>query len=350
MSIKGSSQKQINIFFTRQNDDVRKIMWNEAVERRIHELGWNISFNEKGELSEQDLADELEGIDALITTWGAPRLTETALSKADSLQIVGHAAGSVAFTVSDALWDHGVTVTTANSLMAEIVAEYNVMMTIAGLRKVMDYMRCGDTTKWDTFAKIKHITAPCNAIIGIWGYGDVAKNLIKLLKPFKPKELLVCDDYLSEEEAKKLGIRKVDLMELFEQSDVVHLAQGLIPETVARIGRKELSALKDGAILINSARAHLIDTDALYQELETGRFCAILDVLPEEPLSKSSPLHKYKKVFFTPHTASFGAEHLFVPLIIDEFERFFRGEPLEHEITRERAKHMTQLTPEKVRS
>ena len=347
MPTRCESGGKVTLFFTRKNDDLRTTMWHKGVERRIHELGWDARLNQRGELSEDDLSDELQGVDALITTWETPKLTERTLSRANSLRIVGHAAGSVAFIATDAIWDRNIAVTTANSLIAERVAAYNVMMTLFGLRKVMEYANCGDTDRWELAPNRKRIRGPSDAIIGIWGYGDVAKYLISFLKFSNPLEFLVCDEYLCEDEARRLKVRKVNISQLFEQSDVLHLLQSLTPATIGQIGQNELASLKDGAVLINSARAHLVDNDALRHELRTGRFYAILDVLPEEPLPKSDTLRTMRNVFFTPHTAGAGIEHLLVPFILEEFERFFQGKRLEHNVSRERAIHMTQLVPEK---
>lgn len=341
------AKRDVNVFFTRRDDDLRAVMWHAGVADRIRSLGWTARFNPSAsDLSDVDLADQLVGIDALVTTWGTPKLTERALSKADSLRIVAHAAGSVAFVVTEAVWDRGIVVTTANSLMAQRVAEYNVMMTLFGLRRVPEYAGCGDTRTWDRPANRRRVRGIRSSTIGIWGYGDVARHLLKLLRPFEPAALLVCDDYLSAQEAERAAIRKVTLGELFGQSDVVHLLQGLTPETYGAIGTDELRALRDGAVLVNSGRAHLVDTEALLRELQTGRFYVILDVLPEEPLPNSHPLRRLENVFVTPHNAGAGIEHLLVPYVLADVERYFDGEPLEHRIDRERAMHMTQLVPE----
>jgi phosphoglycerate dehydrogenase-like enzyme len=79
----------------------------------------------------------------------------------------------------------------------------------------------------------------------------------------------------------------------------------------------------------------------MLRELEKGRFTAILDVYHQEPLPESSPLHRMPNVILTPHNAGRPSWGRFVPLILEEFERFFSGRALKYEVSYERAMKMT---------
>ena len=95
-------------------------------------------------------------------------------------------------------------------------------------------------------------------------------------------------------------------------------------------------------MLINAGRADLVQYDALVEELARGRFTAILDVHHTEPVPQDSPFRKMPNVILTPHVAGRGRYDMYVPCVLDEFERFFAGEPLLHEIAADRAGSMTR--------
>src|SRR5690606_33131594 len=100
------------------------------------------------------------------------------------------------------------------------------------------------------------------------------------------------------------------------------------------IDAERLAAMKDGAVVINTARGNLVDTGALVAELETGRISAVLDVTTPEPLPADSRLFDLPNAFVTPHVAgSQGNELARMGLcIVEEAERLASGEPLAHRI------------------
>ena len=103
-----------------------------------------------------------------------------------------------------------------------------------------------------------------------------------------------------------LGARYTGLDELMAQSDYIIVQLPLNESTQGIIGRKQLAAVKPGSILINTARAHLVDRDALLEALDSGRLAAVaMDVGYAEPWSPDDPLLKYRdgRVIAMPHTA-----------------------------------------------
>jgi phosphoglycerate dehydrogenase-like enzyme len=126
----------------------------------------------------------------------------------------------------------------------------------------------------------------------------------------------------------------VTLSELLAGSDVVTLHAPLLPETRHMIGARELALMKDGATLINTARGGLVDHDALISELTAGRIHAVLDTTEPDVLPPTSPLYRLPNVLLTPHIAgSLGNEtQRLSDHIIDEVERYARGQPLRHRV------------------
>jgi phosphoglycerate dehydrogenase-like enzyme len=180
-----------------------------------------------------------------------------------------------------------------------------------------------------------------DCVIGVWGFGDVAKSYLDYVRILEPGEIIVCDDWMTEAMAAEAGVRKVSLEELFERADVIQLLQSLTEKSVGRIGTRELSAIKEGGVLVNAARAAIVDQGALVAETAKGRFTAILDVHHQEPLPDDSPFRSMPNVILTPHTAGREGQERYVAIMLEEFARLERGEALQYEITLERALAMT---------
>jgi phosphoglycerate dehydrogenase-like enzyme len=121
------------------------------------------------------------------------------------------------------------------------------------------------------------------------------------------------------------------LLELLAQSDVVVLAAPHTPETKRLIGRREVEAMKRGALLVNVARGKLIDDAAVIDALREGRLGgAALDVFTREPLEPESPYWDLPNVIVTPHTSGAMQDYWtpLVALFADNLRRFEDGRPL----------------------
>src|SRR5690606_32960603 len=99
------------------------------------------------------------------------------------------------------------------------------------------------------------------------------------------------------------GAELVPLADLLPRVDVLTLHAPALAATRHMIGRAELAALRDGAVLINTARGSVLDHDALLAECRDGRIDAVLDVTEPEPLPADSPLLTLDNVAVTPHIA-----------------------------------------------
>ena len=132
------------IVFMNQNPGVVDWFYRGPSKVRAEELGWDIRFNETGgALDAEQWAEMVADCNALLTTWGSPKIDNAILAKNDSLRIVAHVGGSVAAIVSDDLYDRGVRVSTANPLMARSVAEHCIMLMLMGTRRAHDHIKLG---------------------------------------------------------------------------------------------------------------------------------------------------------------------------------------------------------------
>ncbi|MFI9168239.1 hydroxyacid dehydrogenase [Streptomyces lincolnensis] len=279
-------------------------------------------------------ADALTRAEVLITGWGCPRLDAGVLAAAPGLRAVLHAAGSVRSLVGDALWERGITVSSAVTGNALPVAEYTLAMILLAGKDTFTHRERFRTTHGypTTHAETAH-TGNLGRRVGVIGASRVGRRLLELLRPFD-FSVLLHDPYVSPAEATALGAELLPLEDLLRHSDIVTLHAPDIPETYRMLDGDRLALVPDGGVLINTSRGALIDPDALTDELVSGRLHAILDVTEPEPLPAGSPLYRLPNVFLTPHIAgSLGNElERLGRIVVEEVERLAAGLPPVHEV------------------
>lgn len=288
-----------------------------------------------GTFDDDRAARLLADAEIIIGHWGCPTLDTTALALAPELRLLAYGAGSVKErgTVTNDVFARGVLVTSAAAGNAVPVAEYTlavILLANKGVFVTREWMRSPGSVSVRRPRPLGNYAKR----IGIVGASHVGRLVIDLLRPFE-LEVVVTDPYLTAAEAAALGVGRVELDELLRTSDIVSLHVPLLPVTEGMIGSEELAAMKEGAVLINTARGKVVDTDALVAELATGRISAVLDVTDPEPLGGDSPLLSMPNAFVTPHIAGTQGSEMarLGDLVIEEVERFCAGDPPRYPVT-----------------
>jgi phosphoglycerate dehydrogenase-like enzyme len=273
----------------------------------------------------------------LLTSWGAPRVDARALDLMPRLRAIVHAAGTVKPYISPEVFGRGVQVAAAAEANAIPVAEFTFAAIVFAAKRVGSFARAYLTRRDQTARQAATAAEPgANGIvIGVVGASRVGRRVLDLVTKNLDATVLLADPYLTGEEAASLGAAKTTLDDLVTRADIVTLHAPALPETRHMIDAGRLAAMKDNAVLINTARGMLVDTEALTEQLRTGRIEAVLDVTDPEPLPPGSPLFGLPNVLLTPHIA--GAMGNEVPRLlgqaIGEIERLAAGLPLEHPVT-----------------
>lgn len=187
--------------------------------------------------------------------------------------------------------------------------------------------------------------------IGVIGTGHIGQHVIRIAKGFE-MNVLAFDKFPNRSLAKTLGFSYSNLDNLLKHSDIVTLHIPLSKGTFHLINKKTISKMKTGAILINTSRGEIVDTDALLQSLENNKLSGLgLDVIEGEELIKEEKellhnmshlrakklkqivedhliLHK-QNVIFTPHIAFYSQEALnrILDCSINNIECFIKGKP-----------------------
>jgi phosphoglycerate dehydrogenase-like enzyme len=313
----------------------------DDVAARLEKLGevvWNGS--EKG-LSSEKLRDLLPGVDVCITGWITPCFDGYVLENADRMKLLAHTGGSVAPYVSDAFFERGIAVISGNRMYAEAVAEGVVAYILCALRALPHYNDLVQNGRWR--GEDAYNEGLLGKTIGLVGFGMVARFLVGMLKPFRNK-ILVYDPYVSDDVLADHGVQRAALEDVISGSRIISLHAPRTPGTYHMISRELLSRVADGALLINTARGSVVDEQALADELQKGRFKAVLDVFETEPLPAGSRLRGLQDVLLIPHMAgpTLDMRKLVTMDLIDDIENFFNGLPVKNEISREYAVSMTR--------
>lgn len=289
--------------------------------RRLEKLGEVRIFEGRPESLEAFLA-RLEGADvALVTHFRLP----PAVFEATALKLVSLARTGYDDVDLEAAARHGVAVANAPGYSNEAVAEHVFAMLLAFLRKIREADRsvregCFECTGFEG-------RELAGKTIGVVGMGRIGRLVAEIAACFG-MDVVAYD--LRPPPRPIEGIRLVSLDRLYEESDFITVHLPLTPETEGLIGREAFGRMKGGAVLVNTARGRVVDEDALVCALEGGLVAgACLDVFPEEPLPRDSPLPCLDNVLLTPHIAYNTAEakRQSMEVATGNIESFVAGKP-----------------------
>ena len=290
-----------------------------------------VSMNpEDRDLTEEEAARFLSGMDAAMSSWGSSRLTSAVLEAASGLKIWVHAAGSVKTKMCPEAWEKGIVLTSAAAAIAGDVAELTIGFITIGLRRIIPYMREMAANEPPDKAASRSLY---RKTVGVISASHVGRQVMELLQPYNVR-ILLYDPYVDSDQAKTFGAELVDLEKMARESDVVTCHAPALEQTYHMFNGTHFKLMKDDAIFVNTSRGNNIDEAALIEELEKGRLFALLDVSSPEPAMPDSPLRRLPNVALTPHVAGRPSFRL-GEMAVEELRRFYAGEPQMHQVTRD---------------
>lgn len=225
------------------------------------------------------------------------------LNHLKNLKFIGVARGGPVNINVKSATEHHVLVVNAPGRNGPAVAEFAVGLLLNLIRRIGAGEKSLRSGKWqsDLYNYETSGIELEGRTAGIIGCGQVGKRVAKLLKAFGMK-VLVYDPFIDPAVCKSIGASLVSLEELLKNADVLTIHARLTPQTKGMIGQKELGMLKKGAFVINTARAPLLDYDALYHQLANGSLAgAAIDVYHSEPPKLDNPLFSLPNVLAVPH-------------------------------------------------
>ncbi len=333
----------MKILVTKECSPERGIYFPEEVMKRLANMG-EVTINTKNlPMTEEELKESIRDVDICVTHWASPAFTEAVLKNANRLKLIAHAGSSVGNVTTDAVYEKGIKVISGHKLSGRSLAEGALAYILAALRYIPEQssdMKNG--FQWKNEKRVVNKGTLFEAKVGLIGLGVIGRTLLELLEPFNA-QIKVYDPYLADGQLSGYpNVERASLEEILQWGDIISLHASLTEETRNMLNTDRLKLIKDGALLVNTARGAIIDEAALISELGKNRFRAILDVYVKEPLEVDSPLRKMDNVILMPHAAGASNGTKSTNAIIDDIERFVQGLPLQLEISFERYKLMTR--------
>lgn len=239
------------------------------------------------------------------------------LPRLEVIQLVSAGAEGFVGRVPD-----GVVLCNARGAHSGATAEWIMAAMLASIRHFPRYLRAQARGEWDN---------PVNDELAgrrvlIIGAGDIGQALGRRLEGFE-----VDVSYVAR--SARDGVCAVsDLPDLLPHHEIVVLLVPTTPQTRGLVDASFLSAMPDGALLINAARGPVVDTEPLLAELTSRRLHAALDVTDPEPLPKGHPLWSAPNLLLTPHTAGSvpRASAKALAVVRAQLERLLAGQPLQN--------------------
>lgn len=269
----------------------------EAIERLMQYCP-DVVFNRTGKpLDEDALIAHLQGCDALLA--GLDEITAKVMDACPNLKVISRYGVGLNNVDLEAAKAKGIPVSNTPGTNAEAVGELAFALLLAVARKIPYQHNETKQGKW----------VRCNGMellgktIGILGLGAIGKVVARCAKGFGMK-VQAYDPYINEAYCKENDIAVLSLEQVYRTSDVISLHLPLLESTRHMIDANAIAQMKDGVILINASRGGIIDEDAAYEALKSGKLGGLgLDAFEEEP-PKPCAMFEMDTVVLTPHTGA----------------------------------------------
>ncbi len=195
------------------------------------------------------------------------------------------------------------------SYCEEEVSDHVLAFLLSWARRITHYTQEVRLGVWD-WKSGRPMHRLAGQVLGLLGFGKIARLVARKAKAVGLR-IIAYDPYIADEVFVAEGVEKVNFARLLRESDFLSIHVPLTPETRHLINAQSLSQMKPNACLINTARGGVVDKEALFHALKTGKLAgACLDVSDPEPLPSDDPLFSLPQVLWSPHVAWYSEESL----------------------------------------
>jgi lactate dehydrogenase-like 2-hydroxyacid dehydrogenase len=273
----------------------------------LDELGHPLVVGQERPPTREELLRDVAGAVAVVCTLTDPVDADVLDAAGRQLRIVANVAVGYDNIDVPALHERGVVVTNTPGVLDDATADLTMGLILAAARRIPEgdrFLRRETPWIWGPRMMVG-LDLSAGATLGIVGYGRIGRAVARRARAFGMR-MLATPSRARVWDADADQVTFVELDELLAESDVVTLHVPLTPETHHLIGDAALSRMKPAALLVNTARGPVVDTDALVRALQEGRIGgAALDVFEDEP-DVDPRLLALEQVVLTPHLGSAG--------------------------------------------
>jgi len=305
------------------DDATRGLLTGERL-ARIEALGAFTFFTDAPETTDVYL-DRIGDADAVILGWSLP---DDVLLQSPKLRFVAFTGiGARNFVNLELATKQGITVTNTPGYADDTVAEHTMALMLAAVRQLARLDRDTRNGGWNKGLPAFNLKGKTLGLLGIGGIGTRTAHLARAFG----MRVIAWTRNPSPERATSAGVEFLDLDAVLSESDVLSLHLSLTPETENLLNSERLTRMKHGGVLINTARAEIVDETALVSALKSGAIGAAgLDVYHEEPIPENHPLLALENVVITPHTGfnTPEATTAIMDIAIESMSAYFSGNPI----------------------
>lgn len=227
------------------------------------------------------------------------KVTADILSAADNLKVIGRAGTGVDNIDVPVATKKGIVVMNAAAGNSVTTAEHTISLLMSLARKIPQAHAKLKAGKWDKKSFMGVELA--GKTLGVIGLGNIGKIVASRAIGLTMK-VIAYDPFITKEIASKAGIELASLDDVLMQADFVTVHTPMTEETRGIIGEAAFAKMKKGVRIVNCARGGLVDEEALYQAIKSGKVAgAALDVFVKEPVPTDHPLLTLDEVVVTPH-------------------------------------------------
>ena len=305
-------------------DDFPSVFKGTPAEERCARLGETRVYTERGADSEAELIRRLDGARVAINIRAHAHFTDAVLTACPQLQLISIWGTGTDNIDLQSAQRRGITVCNTAGVNANAVAEHTIALMLAVARRIPKLDREMRSGAWPR----EMLTQLLGKTLGVFGTGAIGMRVIALAKALGMQVLA----WSARGETSRIvaaGASVASKDEILLGADVVTLHLRLSPETRGFLGERELSMLKQPAILINTGRGALVDRAALLDALGQGWLSAGLDAFHEEPLKAGDPISALPNLVLSPHNSGQTPEVVRDGLLraVGNIENFLEGRP-----------------------
>lgn len=336
-SSKVKLRKEINKKHTDRRYSM-KIIVLEGYTTNPGDLNWD-GLNELGNLEvyhRTSLTDEKEIIDRIgnaeIVLTNKTPITGSIMDACPYLKYIGVLATGYNVVDLKAAKEKGIVVTNVPDYSTPSVAQMTFALLLEICQHVGHHSQAVHEGKWEKSPDWSFFDFPLIELvgktIGIIGFGSIGQETAKIANAFGMN--VIAYNRSQSEEGKKLAVY-VSLDELLKQSDVISLHIPLVEETKSLIDEEAIAKMKNGVVVLNTARGELLDEQAVADALNSGKiYAAGVDVVSTESIESSNPLLKAQNCFITPHIAWATKESRtrLIDIATNNIKQYINGDPV----------------------
>ena len=270
--------------------------------------------------------------DAEIVLTNKTPLDEHVISTAPNLKYIGVTATGYNVIDTEAATKANIPVTNIPTYGTDAVAQFTFALLLEITSHVGLHNQLVHDGRWSSNPDFTFWAKPLMELqgktLGLIGFGSIAKKVAEIGHAFSMN--IIFYNHRPKTDLPNY-VKQVSLEELYQQSDIISLHVPQTPETTEMINQEAISQMKDGVILINTARGGLISEKDVADALNDGKIAAAgVDVVQKEPIPTDSPLLSAKNCYITPHIAWAPREtrNRLLGIVVDNLQAFLNGEKL----------------------